>query len=135
MLDKGTPPLITPPEPFCPVGAAVVEGGEVIEEVGVEVVEVEPGAEAPLVAPPPDSVLVGAAGLLMPPRTSLDRRLTGGFGEESLSDPGDWLVGGVRGVALGVETFEPPPRSFRRLESRCDGRTLRTLAASASRAV
>lgn len=96
VLDKGTPPLIFPsPIPFCPVGAAVVEGGEVIDEVGVEVVDVEPGAEGPLVAPPPDSVLT-AVGTpeettegLIPPKTNFERRLTGGFGEESLSDPGD----------------------------------------------
>lgn len=116
------------------VGAAVVEGGDVMEEVGVEVVEVDPGAEGPLAAPlpasPPAPVVV-----LMAPRTSLERRLTGGFGEESLSEPGDWVVGVVRGVVRGVVMRVPGPPPFRLPESRCEGRALRAFAASASRAV
>lgn len=116
------------------VGAAVVEGGDVMEEVGVEVVEVESGAEgAPLLAAPPPGASPPVAEGAMAPRTSLERRLTGGFGEESLSDPGDWLVGVVRGVARGVVMRLPGP--FRLPESRCEGRALRALAASASRAV
>lgn len=115
------------------VGAAVVDGGDVMEEVGVEVVEVEPGAEGPLAAPlpgsPPELVVA------MAPSTSLGRRLAGGFGEESLSEPGDWLVGVVRGVVLGVVMRLPGPPTFRLPGSRCEGRALRAFAASASRAV
>lgn len=115
------------------VGAAVVDGGDVMEEVGVEVVEVEPGAEGPLAAPPPASPL--AVVVAMAPKTSLERRLTGGFGEESLSEPGDWVVGVVLGVVLGVVMRLPGPPTFRLPESRCEGRALRAFAASASRAV
>lgn len=115
------------------VGAAVVDGGDVMEEVGVEVVEVEPGAEGPLAAPlpgsPPELVVA------MVPSTSLGRRLAGGFGEESLSEPGDWLVGVVRGVVLGVVMRLPGPPTFRLPGSKCEGRALRAFAASASRAV
>ena len=116
------------------VGAAVVEGGDVMEEVGVEVVEVEPVAEGSLVPPPVPSMLEVV--VVMALKTSFDRRLTGGFGEESLSDPGDWLVGVVLGVILGVVVRLPPlSRAFRLPLSRCEGRTLRALAASASRTV